>query len=54
MFDHFVILSDGVAYFHPLLVVCLMLLSSWMPSIFRGLYRLLSPVLRALGRFLRF
>ncbi len=52
MLDSFVILSDGVAYFHPLFVLCLMLLSSWMPSILRGLYRLLSPVLRALGKFL--
>ena len=54
MFDNFVILSDGVAYFHPLFVLCLMLLSSWMPSLFRGLYRLISPVLNALGKLFRY
>ena len=53
MFDQYVTNSNGVWYFHPLLVVCLCLISSWMPDLLRGCYYLLRPVLSALAALIR-
>ena len=53
MLDHYVIMVADVAYFHPLLVACIALVASWLPSLVTGCYRLLLPVMKALGALIR-
>ena len=53
MFDGSIFYVSDVPYLHPLAVVSLCLISSWIPSFFGGLYRLLRPLLSALAAVIR-
>ncbi len=53
MFDGFYVIVSDVAYFHPILVFCLCLISSWIPGIIRRFYCLLYPLVSLLVRRLR-
>lgn len=53
MFEGYLLWYNNVPYFSPLVVICLCLLSSWMPGILRGLYRIFYPVLRSLSAIIR-
>lgn len=53
MLKPFLITVGDVTYFHPLLVLCIALVASWLPSLVTGCYRLLLPVMKALGALIR-
>lgn len=53
MFNPYVVMVADVAYFHPLLVFCIALVATWLPSLINGCYRLLLPVMKALGALIR-
>lgn len=42
-------LINGEYYIHWLPAFCGCLVASWLPSLFRGLFRLLSPLIRAVA-----
>lgn len=51
IFYHFI---NGEYYIHWLLALCGCLVASWIPSLLRGLCRLLSPLFRALASLIGF
>lgn len=53
MLDNFFVSVSDVTYVHPLLVVLVGLVCSWLPSLFGGIYRLLRPILSALAALIR-
>lgn len=53
MLDGFFVSVSDVTYVHPLVVVLVGLICSWLPSLFGGIYRLLRPILSALAALIR-
>lgn len=53
MLDNFFVFVSDVPYVHPLILVLVGLICSWLPSFFGGIYRLLRPILSALAALIR-
>lgn len=51
--DLYLLEYNGVVYVHHLVVLCLILAAAWIPTLFRGIYRLISPLIYSLAKLIR-